>query len=179
MAYNICYPMTKVSEKNVEKVKVPTGVTLYGGSIVMCETLDTTSSANREVYLGAAVVDKAVDFPCLVINQGFEQLSDGRRPEGNPNPGRFEFNAGDVVTSIRPEKDLKFFISEDIIDTTVALAVGQYIVPVNATYGFASIAAITTEKVALKIEKITTMAQGGQFGSEFATGVIARVVEGR
>ena len=82
MANYFCRPLTKIAESDVEKVKVPTGVTVYAGHVLMCEALDTSISGNREVYLGTVVSDVTADYPCIVITQKFEELSDGRRPAG-------------------------------------------------------------------------------------------------
>lgn len=177
----ICRLLTEVSEKNVERIKIPAGVTLKAGDVVMCEVLDTSDASNIDVYNGAQVADITADVPCIVINQGFEQLPDGRRPEGNPNPADYTFTEGMVITVIRLENDLKFFISNDTLDNVgvVAPAIGVKLIPQATDYQLATSSTIATSITALNIEKLQTQPIGGQFGSAFVAGVIARVVAGR
>lgn len=180
MANKICYPLTKIPEHLVEKVKVPTGKTYYGGTIVLCETLDTTDSANREVYAGATITDPTAQYPCIIINGGFEKLADGRRPEGNPNIGTFDFKAGDVATAIRLTPNLKFFISNDAVDVSAtAIDVGVKLVPKDETNSLTTAATVGTNLTALNIEKVEYMGIGGNFGMDFVTGSVTRVVAGK
>lgn len=180
MANKICYPLTKIPEYLVEKVKVPTGATYYGGTIVMCEVLDTNIAGNREVYAGSTITDPTTQVPCIIINGGFEQLADGRRPDGNPNPATFSFGAGDVATAIRLTKNLKFFISNDAVEVGInpAIAVGVKLVATDESNVLTTAAAVGTNAMALNVEKLEGMGIGGQFGMSFANGSIARVVAG-
>lgn len=182
MATNrICYPLTKIPEHLVEKVKVPVGATYYGGDVVMCETLDTTYTPNREVYAATPIANVTTDIPCIIINGGFEQLADGRRPEGQPNPGQYGFTAGQVCTAIRLTNDLKFFISDDAIavGANPAIAVGKFFIPVNGAVQMTTSATVGTSITALSIEKQEYMGIGGQFGMTFANGSVTRVKQGR
>lgn len=177
----ICRPLTKVADKNVEKVRVPSGVTLRPGDVVLCETLDTTRADNIEVYTPGQVTSITGAIPCIVINQGFEQLADGRRPAGNPNPADYEFTAGQTVTVIRLENDLKFFISSESLDNTgtVAPAIGVKLILQANDYQLATANTGGTSTLVMNIEKVTSQPVGGQFGSGFEAGVITRVETGR
>lgn len=181
MANRICKLINALDqEKNLEKVVVQTGQTLYAGDLVLAETLDTTDSDNIEVYSVTPVSDYTAEYPCVIINQAFEKLSDGRRPEGNPNIGDYSYTVGDVISVIRLEQDLKFEISQECIDVDdTAIAVGVYLIPQNADFQFTSSASIGSSKVALKIEKETSIGTGGNGGYGFVDGVIVRVVTGR
>ena len=181
MANRICYPLIKVEERSVVKVEVPTGATLYAGDVILCETLDTTDSDNIEVYLGAQVSDYTAQIPCIIVNQGFETMSDGRRPEGQPDPSQYTFTEGQVVTAIRLHNDIPFFVSNDCIDNrgVVAAAAGVVLIPQNSDYQLATAASVGSSLSALTVEKVTTMGVGGQFGATFATGCITRVTKGR
>jgi len=79
------------------------------------------------------------------------------------------------------ENDLKFFISNDTLDNVgvVAPAIGVKLIPQATDYQLATSATIATSITALNIEKLQTQPIGGQFGSAFVAGVIARVVAGR
>lgn len=181
MANRICRPLIKVEERSVVKVEVPSGATLYAGDVILCETLDTTDSDNIEVYAGAQVSNYTTQVPCIIINQGFETLSDGRRPEGQPDFSQYTYTEGDVVTAIRLHNDLLFFISNDCLDNTgvVAPAAGVVLIPQNTDYQLATAASVGSSLAGLTVEKVTTQGVGGQFGSTFATGVVARVTKGR
>ena len=181
MANRICRPLVKVEERSVVKVEVPSGATLYAGDVILCETLDTTDSDNIEVYAGAQVSDYTAQIPCIIINQGFEQLSDGRRPEGQPDFSQYTYTEGQVVTAIRLHNDIPFFISSDCLDNTgvVAPAVGVALIPQNTDYQLKTSASVGSSLSALTVEKVTTQGVGGQFGATFATGVVARVTKGR
>lgn len=180
MANYYCKALTEIAEKDLEKVKVPTGATVYPGQVIMAETLDTTDSANREVYLGAAPTDVTADYPCIVLNKPFEQLSDKRRPAGQPDISQLYYSAGEICNVVRLSRDYKFEVAQDSIETTVPLAVGGVVVPVNSAYQMKSLAsAVGTEKVILGVEKEGSLCTGGNFGATFAETVILRVKEGR
>lgn len=176
----ICYPMTKVEERHVVKVTVPASATLKAGDVVLAETL-VAEAMNIEVYAGAQVSDITADEPVIIINQGFEQLADGRRPAGNPNPADFEYTEGTVLTAVRLAKDYKFQITTDGLDNTgvVAPAVDVKLIPQNGDYQLATAASVGTAITALNIEKVTTIGIGGQFGNGLVESVIARVELGR
>lgn len=180
MANRFCYLMNKLDqEKNLEKVRVQTGDTLYAGDVVLAETLDTNITDNIEVYAATPVTDYTAEYPCLVINQGYETLSDGRRPSGNPNIGDYSYTAGDDISVVRLEQDLKFQMSQECVDENVTIAVGVYLIPQNSDYQFTTSASIGSSKVALKIEALTEIGTGGNGGYEFVDAMIVRVVTGR
>lgn len=176
----ICYPMTKVQERHVIKATVPAGAELKAGDVVLAETL-VVSTDNLEVYAGAQVADITADTPVIIINQGFEQLADGRRPAGNPNPADYIYREGETVTAIRLAKDYRFHITTDAFDNTgvVAPAVDVKLIPQNADYQLQTSATFGTAITGLNIEKVTTVGTGGQFGANFEESVVARVILGR
>lgn len=180
MANYFCKALTKIAEADLEKVIVPTGATLYPGYVIMAEALDTTDSANREVYLGAQTSDVTTDYPCIVLNKPFEQLSDKRRPAGQPDISQLSYSAGEICNVVRLRHDYKFEVAQDSIETTVALAAGGVVVAQNSSYQMKSLAsAVGTEKVVFSVEKEESLCTGGNFGATFAETVILRVKEGR
>jgi len=177
MATRICIPLTKIAEKNIEKVKVPTGMTLYAGDVVLAETLE---SGSREVYTGVQVTDITAQYPCIVLTQGVYE--DGNyRPSGHPNVGENSFTPGSVITVARLEKDLKFEITWDSLDNTATVtpAAGVYLTPVNSDNQLATAAAAGTALTVLKIEGVSNIGMGGQMALDYEDSVIARVVVGR
>lgn len=173
---NFCYALHKnIDEKLVETIVVPAGATLSAGNIVLAETL---VSGSKKVYAGAQVTDATAQEPCIIIDQRFEQLPDGRRPDGGNMLTNITFVEGDKATVIRLDKNMKYEIAVDKLANTgvVVPAAGVFLVPVNNTWTLATSATIGTAKVALKIEALGSVATGGLMGLGFSSSVIARVV---
>jgi len=173
---NFCYPLhDKIHEELVEVVVVPAGATLTAGDIILAETLVTGSN---KVYAGTQVTDITADEPLIIIDQRFEELSDGRRPNGGNMLTDIEFVAGDKVHAIRLLKNMKYEIAVDKIANAgvVAPAAGVFLIPENGEWKFATSATIGTAIVALKIESTPSVATGGNLGLGFSSSVIARVV---
>jgi len=170
---NICYAMhEEISEQLVEAVKVPTGATLVAGNVLLAETLATGSTT---VYEGAQVT-AVTQAPVIIVDQKFEQLADGRRPDGSNMVTGIQFRAGEVVHAIRFSKHMKYEIATDVLDTTIAPAVGKFIIPKANSYQMIVADALGTATVGLKIEALETIAVGGNVTGGFSASVIARVV---
>ena len=108
-----CYvaPITRIPEKNVFLARVPADTTLQAGAIVDLSTLDTAIPNNYQVYVAAAPTADSTMLG-IVINDGWEQLADGRRPDGQPDYTQYEFHAGDVVCVVALEAWTRFEIAE-------------------------------------------------------------------
>jgi len=163
----------KVASEHIAKVTVPSGG-LYAGQVVIADTLDNTIAGNIEVFtaqqpatakLGSAMV-------ALVVNDGFETLSDGRRPEGQPNYYQYTYAEGETAPVVFLDRHLVFNIGADSITGGTA-TVGQFLYPVdgsnNLTAG-GSVPAGTT--CALKVVAVYNTPVGGNFGGGFATSYI-------
>jgi hypothetical protein len=170
MTTRICVPNIKPAEKEVIKVRVPSATTLYQGSQIVCESLENTTT--RSIYAGALVAN-LTDLPCLVINQGVYEDANGARVEGYVNPGSFSYQAGDVITAIRPQQDLIFTLTADCYTGTAIK--DQYLVPAVAGEKLAVAATIGTAKVAYQIEQLITV----PVGTTFVAGALVRIVVGR
>jgi len=173
---NFCYPLhDKISEKLVEVVVVPTGATLTAGDIILAETLVVGS---KKVYAGTKVADITKDEPAIIIDQRFEELVGGRRPDGGNMLEDIKFVAGDKVHVIRLSKNMKYEIAIDKLDNTgvVVPAAGVFLIPKNGSWTLSTSATIGTAKVALKIEAVASVPTGGNLGLGFSGSVIARVV---
>lgn len=173
---NFCYALHKeIPEKLVEVVTVPAGATLHAGQVILAETLATGS---LKVYDGAQVTDITAQVPCLIIDQRFEELSDGRRPEGGNMLTDITFTEGMKIHVVRLSKDMKYELAVDVLDNAgvVAPAAGVFLIPQDDEWNLATSATVGTAIAALKIEAVSTMPTGGQFGSGFSSSVIARVV---
>ena len=178
MANKICRPLFEVQDFQYARIKVPTGQTYYPGDVVLAETLDTTITDNLEVYAPTPISDITTQYPVIIINQGFEVTSDGRRISGNPDISTYSYSAGTVLNAIRLHKDMKFIISDDCLDNTgvVAVAAGVYLIPQNSDVNLATSLTTGTAVTALKIELDTNEANGGLNGLNFVDTALARVV---
>lgn len=180
MANKSCYPMVKIQDADVEKFRVQTGQTFYPGDIVKLETLDTGLTNNIEVYSPTPCASVTADRFCIIINQRFEQLTDGRRPTGNPDVSTYSYTVGQTIEAVRLRKNYTFFISDDCLDNTgvTAPAVGVKLIPQVGDYQLATAASGGSSITVLNIEKDHSQPSGGQFGASFIQGSIARVTEG-
>lgn len=167
----------RIPDYLVKKVSVPTGATLHAGDIVYLKALDSSIDNNYQVYTAGkpATADLGLRA-AIIINDGFETLSDGRRPEGQPDYTQYVYQAGDVVTAILLVPGLDFEISTDAISGTTA--VGSYVEPVDGAYAGAVKATRTSGTTsALKMIATKDFRMGGQFGYQFIDTVVATVVD--
>ena len=171
MATKICVPVVLPIDKNVIKVRVPSATTLYQGSQIVAESLENTTT--RSIYAGSLVADITKDMPAIVINQGVYENADGARVEGYVDPGAFSYKAGDVITAIRPSKDLVFELTSDCFVGTAIK--DQYLITTVASDQLTVSATVGTAIVAYKIEQLVSIPSG----NGFVAGVLARVYLGR
>lgn len=166
-----CYvaPITRIPEKNVFLARVPANTTLQAGAIVDLSTLDTAIPNNYQVYVAAAPTANSTMLG-IVINDGWEQLADGRRPDGQPDYTQYEFHAGDVVCVVALDVWTRFEISEDCLDGD-APAVGGWLAAQAGEYQLAA-----GETGVLRVEAKKYVRAGGQFGGSFADGFIPTMV---
>lgn len=166
-----CYvaPITRIPEKNVFLARVPAGTTLQAGAIVDLSTIDTAIPNNYQVYVAAAPAATSTNLG-IVINDGWEQLADGRRPEGQPDYTQYEFGAGEVVCVVALDKWTRFEISEDCIDGD-APNVGGWLKIQASDYQLAA----DTAGI-LRVDAKKYVRAGGQFGGSLAAGYIPTMV---
>lgn len=155
----ICDVRDTAPALNVVNVKAEE--TLKAGDVVAINTL-VADDENREVYAATMPAEGDIRY-AIIVNQGIEELADGRRPEGQPNFTAFEFKAGTVLHAvILGYAPIPFVIADNQIDGTAE--VGKYLVPeagqhklkVSATA--ATIGTLAIEKVEVEIP------MGGMFG---------------
>ena len=161
-----------------------TAAGLVPGNVVVAETLDTTISGNQVAYAPAQVTDANTQKVALVLNGQFETMSDGRRPDGNPDWTTYVYNQGDIAEAVRLMPNQRFEISVDACDATVqaaatagTLVAGDNLIPKNGlmTLTFsASGIAITTPNY-LTVEKLNYFRDGGLYGAKTITTMIVRV----
>ena len=166
-----CYvaPITRIPEKNVFLARVPADTTLQAGAIVDLSTLDTAIPNNYQVYVAAAPTADSTMLG-IVINDGWEQLADGRRPDGQPDYTQYEFHAGDVVCVVALEAWTRFEIAEAALDGA-APEVGGFLRIQDGEYQLAA-----GEAGILRVDAKKYVRAGGQFGGSFADGFIPTMV---
>jgi hypothetical protein len=175
MANRICRPVTKVPGYLVLNATVPTGQTLYAGDVVLVNTLDTNISGNYNVFASTQPATANLGKQmAIVINGGFEQLADGRRPSGQPDYSQYSFAEGEVITVVLLVEGLRFELSYDGITGTPTL--GYSIHPVNGAFK-PSTAATTPAGTysSLKTLALKNFRAGGIFGGKFISTVVAMV----
>ena len=175
MSNYICRPLTKVPDHLVADVTVPAGVTFNAGQIVVANTLDSSIPGNYSVYAATQPATANLGKKMgVIINGGFEQLPDGRRPEGQPDFTQYTFAAGDVVTIVFLDPQMRFEISNDSVNlNSLTPAAGQALYPVNASYTMtlgASVPAGTFSSFTVLATKYFRL--GGQFGGQFASTMV-------
>lgn len=176
MANRICRAVTEVPAYMVLNVKVPTGKTYYAGDVLLVDALDTDIVGNWSVFTPVEPATANLGSRmAIVVNGGFETLSDGRRPNGQPDYSQYSFIEGDIMTVILLTEGMTFEISTDCIESGTP-TVGYSIHPVNGATKMTT--ASTTP--AGTYSAFNTLAKrnfraGGQFGGTFIPTVIAQV----
>jgi len=170
MTTKICVAALLPSDKDVIKVKVPTSTTLYQGEVVVAESLTSTSES---IYTGALITEPTTDVPAIIINQGVYEDSNGARPNGYVNPGDFSYLAGDVITAVRPAKDLLFKMTNDCFSGTAVK--DKFLILQDNSHDLVVSDTVTTNAFSLKIEQLITI----PVGNTFVSGVLVRVINGR
>lgn len=177
MAHRICYPITNVDARFIITVTTPDGG-LKPGDVVVVNTIDNTILNNFTQYVAAKPTTALLpteDLGIVISGGSFDELSDGRYPNGNPDYTQYEYFKGETAPVLLLEPRVKFYISNDCLDG--APTVGQYLYGQNnsntLTYGDN---VPTVNLTVAKVQAKHNFRLGGIFGGEFATGNICRVL---
>ena len=136
MANYIARTVTENPAYMQAQIKVPAGETYHAGQVVVAETLDNSIRGNLSVYAPTKVADITKEDIAIILNNGFETLTDGRRPDGQPDYTQYEFKAGEVVTAHRLLPQTRYEISIDACAQSVksaTIAPGDNLVPKNGS----------------------------------------------
>lgn len=176
----ICRPITELPGYMQVKFRVQEGMVLNAGQIYVGEKVDTElGSQNYDTFIPEEISDTTKQIPSILINNEFEQLPDGRRPDGQPDYSQYYFTEGEVVTAISLLPETKYELSYDSIIAESEIKVGGVLYPeegssrlmyVDDLYGVNS-------RIYLKIEALKFFRLGGAFGSQFANTMVVRVKE--
>lgn len=183
MEHYICRTVTENPGYIQAQLRVPENTEIVAGEVFKAEYLDDSIYGNYTVYL-PELMESVEDEPAIVINNGFETMNDGRRPNGQPDYTQYVYKAGDVITAIRLVPDVRFELGtdgldnvEDLLAQDASKIIGTWLYPtINSssliwTNDFDDI----DTKVYLYIENIKWFRLGGKSGSQFAYTLIVRV----
>ena len=183
MEHYICRMVTENPGYIQAQLRVPENTEIVAGEVFKAEYLDDSIYGNYTVYL-PELMESVEDEPAIVINNGFETMNDGRRPNGQPDYTQYIYKAGDVITAVRLVPDVKFELGtdgldnvEDLLSQDASKIIGTWLYPtINSssliwTDDFDDI----DTKVYLYIENIKWFRLGGKSGSQFAYTLIVRV----
>lgn len=183
MEHYICRTITELPGYIQAQFRVPENTEIVAGEVFNAEDLYNNTYGNYTVYLPTLMED-INDEPAIIINNSFETLNDGRRPDGQPDYTQYVYKPGEVITGIRLVPGVKFELGTDGLDNVEDLLaedpnnlIGTWLYPtVNSssliwTNDFDDI----DTKVYLYIENIKYFRLGGQYGSQFAYTLVVRV----
>jgi hypothetical protein len=183
MSNYICRPLTDVPDYLTKTIVVPASTTMYAGEVIVISALDTGITSNQSVFSATQMTTALLGKTCaVIINGGFEKLSDGRRPEGQPDYTQYTFTAGDVATVVMLSKGMMFEISNDSVNlNSLTATVGQVLYPVNAAYTFTLDSAANGVPAgtysSLSVIALKNFRVGGLYGAGFASTMVVRVNE--
>lgn len=175
MANYICRPVTEVEDYLLANFKVRHD-DIVAGQFFRAERLTKSIKDNYTVYSPDTMI-KADDDIAIILNNSFETLEDGRRPEGNPNYTSYIYKEGEVITGVRLVEGLKFELGMDSIIANQEVQVGGYLIPEvgeNKLIYTETLEGIDSEEYLL-IESFKDFRAGGQFGSKFIKTMVVRV----
>ena len=183
MEHYICRTVTENPGYIQAQFRVPENTEIVAGEVFKAEYLDDSIYGNYTVYL-PELMESVEDEPAIVINNGFETMNDGRRPNGQPDYTQYVYKAGEVITAVRLVPDVRFELGtdgldnvEDLLAQDASKIIGTWLYPtINSssliwTDDFDDI----DTKVYLYIENIKWFRLGGKSGSQFAYTLIVRV----
>lgn len=174
MANKVCRPVTKIPDFLVGTVLVGS-TTLYPGNIILANTCTTDISGNYSVFEPTQPLTSNLDQQmAIIINGGWEMLSDGRRPEGQPDYTQYEFVEGDVVTIIFLQPKMRFEISFDCVDGTPVA--NTFLYPTDQSYLLTKGESVPAGTYSpFKVLALKNFRLGGLYGAQFASTAIAIV----
>lgn len=181
----VAYPMTRVPDHYVSVVRVPEATTMYAGMFVVANSMDAAIAGNFQVRVPAAPTAETIktEIVGVVINGGFDQLPDGRRPDGQPDFSQYQFNAGDVITIVWCLPKVIMYLSDDCLTTGTLTGdttdVGKFVVPTADSMvpsGATTKPAANAVKSYCKIMARKTTRSGGQYGGGFIDGLVCECI---
>lgn len=179
-------PVTELPGYMQAKFLVPEDTEIVPGEIFVTEELNVgLGNGNWDVF-DTDLMTEENQIPAIIINGGFEKLSDGRRPEGQPDYTQYKYTAGDVASAIKLLPETKFEITPDGLsnfsDFLAALnadessIAGTWLYPTvnQSNLTWTNDFSVITTKVYLIVEAVKDFRIGGMFGNDFAKTLVVR-----
>lgn len=181
----ICRAVTENPGYMQVKFRVPENVEIVAGEVFVPNVLDLELGYGNWDVFAPETVENETDIPAIILNNSFETLADGRRPNGNPDYTQYVYREGETITGMLLLPELKFELSPDNISNLEELkdamdldaAVNTYLYPELGTSSLkwtSDIEEVET-KVYLVIEALKWFRLGGLFGGDFARTLVVRV----
>lgn len=177
MANYLCRTVDELPGYMQTQIIVPEDAKLYAGDIYVANNLNEKLRGNVLTYDIEVINDIKNQIPVIIINNGFETLPDKKLPKGQPDYTLYEYQAGEVLTTIKLCPEIRLEISFDCINNPNQIKRRGYLVPENngSTLNFVDTLNGVESKVYLVVEALGHFKNGGQFGSQNINSIIARV----
>lgn len=177
MAQYLCKTVTELPAYMQANFIVEEGTQINAGDVYVAKELNENLHGNWTVYNADMIEDVSKEIPAIVINNSFETLADGRRPDGQPDYTQYAYEEGEVVTAIKLLPEIKMEISFDIIQNRNDIESKGYLIPENGTnlLRFVSTIDDVNSKVYFVIEALKHFRCGGAMGMGFIDTMIVRV----
>lgn len=177
MAQYLCRTVTELPAYMQANFVVEEGTQINAGDVYVAKELNENLHGNWTVYNADMIEDVSKEIPAIVINNSFETLADGRRPDGQPDYTQYAYEEGEVVTAIKLLPEIKMEISFDIIQNRNDIESKGYLIPENGTnlLKFVSTIDDVNSKVYFVIEALKHFRCGGAMGMGFIDTMVVRV----
>lgn len=177
MAQYLCKTVTELPAYMQANFIVEEGTQINAGDVYVAKELNENLHGNWTVYNADMIEDVSKEIPAIVINNSFETLADGRRPDGQPDYTQYAYEEGEVVTAIKLLPEIKMEISFDIIQNRNDIESKGYLIPENGTnlLRFVSTIDDVNSKVYFVIEALKHFRCGGAMGMGFIDTMVVRV----
>ena len=177
MTQYLCRTVTELPAYMQANFVVEEGTQINAGDVYVAKELNENLHGNWTVYNADMIEDVSKEIPAIVINNSFETLADGRRPDGQPDYTQYAYEEGEVVTAIKLLPEIKMEISFDIIQNRNDIESKGYLIPENGTnlLRFVSTIDDVNSKVYFVIEALKHFRCGGAMGMGFIDTMVVRV----
>lgn len=177
MTQYLCRTVTELPAYMQANFVVEEGTQIDAGDVYVAKELNENLHGNWTVYNADMIEDVSKEIPTIVINNSFETLADGRRPDGQPDYTQYAYEEGEVVTAIKLLPEIKMEISFDIIQNRNDIESKGYLIPENGTnlLRFVSTIDDVNSKVYFVIEALKHFRCGGAMGMGFIDTMVVRV----
>ena len=175
--HRICYPMTDVPEMYIETVTVPNGG-LKPGDVVIVNAIDSEISNNFTQYAATKPTTSLLsnnELGIVISGGNYETLADGRMPKGNPDYTTYEYRAGQTAPVLILAPRVKFYLSDDCLATSATA--NKYLYGQDDSNTLVQGDSVPTFNLTvIKVQAKHNFRLGGDFGGDFATGNVCRVL---